>query len=154
MGERIANNKKLIAGLFEGSTLNTPSMICVEDSIDSLNWVKRIGGLNALIKRSNKSFNFVSEWISKTTWVDFMCADPSARSNTGITFQINDIHCEKCVEKIRQALENLAGLEEVHINLDEKIIKIEGEADPLEIQKIIQEVGYTPVQLQKENNQL
>ena len=75
------------------------------------------------------------------------------RIMTEITFHINDIHCEKCVEKIRQALENLAGLEEVHINLDEKIIKIEGEADPLEIQKIIQEVGYTPVQLQKENNQ-
>ena len=74
------------------------------------------------------------------------------RIMTEITFHINDIHCEKCVEKIRQALENLAGLEEVHINLDEKIIKIEGEADPLEIQKIIQEVGYTPVQLQKENN--
>ena len=70
-----------------------------------------------------------------------------------ITFQINDIHCEKCVEKIRQALENLAGLEEVHFNLDEKIIKIEGEADPIEIEKIIQEAGYTPVQLQKENNQ-
>ena len=75
------------------------------------------------------------------------------RIMTEITFYINDIHCEKCVEKIHQALENLAGLEEVHINLDEKIIKIEGEADPLEIQKIIQEVGYTPVQLQKENIQ-
>ena len=71
-----------------------------------------------------------------------------------ISFHINDIHCEKCVEKIRQALENLAGLEEVHINLDEKIIKIEGEADPIAIEKIIQEVGYTPVKLQKENNQL
>ena len=70
-----------------------------------------------------------------------------------IIFQINDIHCEKCVEKIRQALENLAGLEEVHFNLDEKTIKIEGEADPIEIEKIIREVGYTPVQLHKENNQ-
>ena len=70
-----------------------------------------------------------------------------------ITFQINDIHCEKCVEKIRQVLENLAGLEEVYFNLDEKTIKIEGEADPIAIEKIIQEVGYTPVQLQKENNQ-
>ena len=70
-----------------------------------------------------------------------------------ITFQINDIHCEKCVEKIRRALENLAGLEEVHFNLDEKTIKIEGEADPIAIEKIIQEVGYTPVQLHKENNQ-
>ena len=70
-----------------------------------------------------------------------------------ISFHINDIHCEKCVEKIRQALENLAGLEEVNINLDEKTIKLEGEADPIAIEKIIQEVGYTPVQLQKENNQ-
>ena len=70
-----------------------------------------------------------------------------------ISFHINDIRCEKCVEKIRQALENLAGLEEVHINLDDKTIKIEGEADPIAIEKIIQEAGYTPVQLQKENNQ-
>ena len=70
-----------------------------------------------------------------------------------ITFHISDIHCEKCVGKIRQALENLAGLEEVNINLDEKTINIEGEADPIAIEKIIQEVGYTPVQLQKENIQ-
>ena len=69
-----------------------------------------------------------------------------------ITFHINDIHCEKCVEKIRQALENLGGMEEVHFDLNEKLIKIEGEADPVEIQKIIQDAGYTPVQLQKENN--
>ena len=69
-----------------------------------------------------------------------------------ITFHISDIHCEKCVGKIRQALENLAGLEEVHFNLEEKTIKIEGEADPVAIQKIIQDAGYTPVHLQKENN--
>ena len=64
-----------------------------------------------------------------------------------ITFHINDIHCEKCVDKIRQALENLGGLEEVQFNLDEKIIKIEGEADPMAIQQIIQDAGYNPVQL-------
>ena len=87
---RLANKKKLISGIFEGNTINTPSMICVEDSIDSLNWVQSVGGLDTLIKRSNKSFNIISEWISKTSWIDFMCADPSARSNTGITFQIND----------------------------------------------------------------
>ena len=87
---RIANNKKIIAGISEGNTINTPSMICVEDCIDSLNWVEKMGGLKALINRSNKSFNYISEWISKTSWVNFMCANPSARSNTGITFQIND----------------------------------------------------------------
>ena len=67
-----------------------------------------------------------------------------------ITFQINDIHCEKCVEKIRQALENLGGLEEVHFDLDEKIVRIEGEADPIAIEQIIQDTGYTAVQLQSE----
>ena len=69
-----------------------------------------------------------------------------------ITFHINDIHCEKCVEKIRQTLENLGGMEEVHFDLNEKLIKIEGEADPVAIQQIIQDAGYIPVQLQKENN--
>ena len=69
-----------------------------------------------------------------------------------ITFHINDIHCEKCVEKIRQALENLGGMEEVHFDLNEKLIKIEGEADPVAIQQIVQDAGYTPDQLQKENN--
>ena len=68
-----------------------------------------------------------------------------------ITFQINDIHCEKCVEKIREALENLGGLEEVHFDLDEKIVRIEGEADPIAIEQIIQDTGYTAVQLQVEN---
>jgi len=68
-----------------------------------------------------------------------------------ITFQINDIHCEKCVEKIREALENLGGLEEVHFDLDEKIVRIEGEADPIAIEQIIQDTGYTAVQLKGEN---
>jgi len=68
-----------------------------------------------------------------------------------IIFQINDIHCEKCVEKIRQALENLGGLEEVNFDLDEKIVRIEGEADPIAIEQIIQDTGYTAVQLQSEN---
>ena len=68
-----------------------------------------------------------------------------------IIFQINDIHCEKCVEKIRQALENLGGLEEVHFDLDEKIVRIEGEADPITIEQIIQDTGYTAIQLQSEN---
>ena len=69
-----------------------------------------------------------------------------------ITFHINDIHCEKCVEKIHQALENLGGLEEVHFDLNEKLIKIEGEADPVAIQQIIQDAGYTPILFQNENN--
>jgi copper chaperone CopZ len=68
-----------------------------------------------------------------------------------IIFQINDIHCEKCVEKIRQALENLGGLEEVRFDLYDNIVRIEGEADPIAIEQIIQETGYRAVQLQGEN---
>ena len=70
-----------------------------------------------------------------------------------ITFHTKDIHCEKCVEKIRQVLENLGGMEEVHIDLSEKLIKVEGETDPMAIKKSIQDAGYTPVVLsQKENS--
>ena len=68
-----------------------------------------------------------------------------------IIFQINDIHCKKCVEKIRKALENLGGIEEVHFDLDKKIVRIEGEADPIAIEQIIHDTGYTAVQLQGEN---
>ena len=68
-----------------------------------------------------------------------------------ITFHISDIHCEKCEEKIRRALENLGGMEEVHFDLNEKLIIIEGEADPVAIQQIIQDAGYTPILLQNEN---
>ena len=115
---RLANKKKLISGIFEGNTINTPSMLCVEDSIDSLSWVESVGGLDTLIKRSNKSFSIVSEWISKISWVDFLCADPTTRSNTGITFQINedwfvkmdDISQREVMKKITKKLakENVA----------------------------------------------
>ena len=61
-----------------------------------------------------------------------------------ITFQINDIHCKKCVEKNRQALENLGGLE-VHNDLDEKIVRIEDETNPIAIEQIFQDTGFTAV---------
>jgi len=69
-----------------------------------------------------------------------------------IKFHIKDIHCENCIEKIRQALENVGGIEEVHFELNEKLIKVEGETDPMIIQQIIQDVGYTPVLIQQENS--
>ena len=87
---RLANNNKLISGIFEGSTINTPSMICVEDAIDGLNWVESIGGLNSLIKNSQKNFEVFYEWVKKTEWVDFLAnsLDKKNLSNTSITFKI------------------------------------------------------------------
>ena len=62
-----------------------------------------------------------------------------------ITFHIKDIHCEKCVEKIRQAIEHLSGLEDIQIDLNKKLLQIVGETDPNEMICILQDIGYTPV---------
>ena len=87
---RLARKKKLISGIFEGATINTPSMLCVEDALDTLNWVESIGGLNQLIARSNQSLNYISQWINQTSWVEFLNPNQETRSNTGITFKIKE----------------------------------------------------------------
>ena len=89
---RIANNQKIIKGIFEGSTINTPSMICVEDAIDGLNWAEKNGGLNFLFETSAKSFNLIYKWIEKNDWVTFLSNNKNKEylSNTGITFKICD----------------------------------------------------------------
>ena len=85
---RIASKKKLISGIFEGNTINTPSMLCVEDAIDGLNWSEEIGGLDELFMRSNTSLSLIETWVQNIPWVDFLNADKQTRSNTGITFKI------------------------------------------------------------------
>ena len=87
---RLAENQKLIKGIFEGNTINTPSMICVEDIIDSLNWVSSQGGLNSLISKSQNSLQKIREWINDRDWVTFLSEieDENYISNTGITFKI------------------------------------------------------------------
>jgi len=101
---RLAENKKLLKGIFEDTTINTPSMLCVEDVLDTLNWVEKIGGLEKLFERSNSSLKHVSDWIEKTPWVEFMNPDVLTRSNTGITFQINDEKFKKLDEKNKRKL--------------------------------------------------
>ena len=87
---RIANNNKIIKGIFEGSTINTPSMICVEDALDGLNWAEKNGGLNFLLDTSINSFNLIYEWIQNNDWVTFLSENKNREylSNTGITFKI------------------------------------------------------------------
>jgi len=87
---RLANKKKLIKGIFEGGTINTPSMICVEDALDALNWVESVGGTKGLIKISNENLKIVEDWVSKSDWVKFMCEDKNTRSSTSITLLIKD----------------------------------------------------------------
>ncbi len=87
---RISKKNKVIKGIFEGSTINTPSMICVEDALDSLNWVESIGGNNELIKLSSKNLQIVNQWILKSEWIEFLNSDENTRSCTSITLKIKD----------------------------------------------------------------
>lgn len=101
---RLAENKKLISGIFKDTTINTPSMLCVEDVLDALNWVEEIGGLEKLFDRSNSSLKYVSDWINKTPWVEFMNPNEKTRSNTGITFQIKEDWFQKMEENKKRNL--------------------------------------------------
>ena len=87
---RLTKGGKLIEGNFEGSTINTPSMLCVEDAIDGLKWAKSIGGLSKLIERSNSNLQVLEDWAAKSDWIDFLVEDKSIRSNTSICLKIVD----------------------------------------------------------------
>ena len=87
---QLTKNGKLIEGIFSGATINTPSMLCVEDLHAALNWAEGIGGLPALIARSEASLAAVADWVSHTPWVDFLASDPATRSSTSICLKIVD----------------------------------------------------------------
>ena len=81
---------KLIAGVFEGETINTPSMLCVEDALDGLKWAESIGGLPALIARSQANLQAMEDWVAKSSWAAFLADDKCYRSSTSICFKIKD----------------------------------------------------------------
>jgi phosphoserine aminotransferase len=71
-------------------TINTPSMLCVEDYLDTLNWAKSIGGLKALIARADANAKAIADWVAATPWVDFLAKQPAIRSNTSVCLRIVD----------------------------------------------------------------
>ncbi|WP_036262808.1 phosphoserine transaminase [Methylocapsa aurea] len=87
---RLTHEGKLIESIFEGETINTPSMLCVEDYIDALNWGKSLGGLDALVARADANAKALSDWVERTPWIDFLGKDPAFRSNTSICLKIVD----------------------------------------------------------------
>lgn len=87
---QMTKDGKLIDGIFLGETINTPSMLAVEDAIDGLKWAEAIGGLKALIQRSEENLATLEAWVSKSNWIGFLCADKATRSNTSVTFKITD----------------------------------------------------------------
>src|SRR5258708_2461131 len=87
---RLTNGGKLIEGIFEGETINTPSMLCVEDYLDTLNWAKSIGGLAALMARADANAKAIADWVAATPWIDFLAKQPAIRSNTSVCLRIVD----------------------------------------------------------------
>jgi phosphoserine aminotransferase len=87
---RMTKGGKLIDGIFKGETINTPSMLCVEDYLDALNWSESIGGLKSLISRADGNAAVIAEWVESTPWVDFLAEDVNVRSNTSVCLKVVD----------------------------------------------------------------
>jgi phosphoserine aminotransferase len=87
---RMTKGGKLNEGIFEGETINTPSMLCVEDYLDALNWAKSVGGLKALIGRADANAGVLADWKARTPWIDFLAKDKAIRSNTSVCMKVVD----------------------------------------------------------------
>lgn len=87
---QMTKDGKLIDGIFVGETINTPSMLAVEDAIDALVWAESAGGLNGLIARTNANMQALTDWVMDSDWVAFLCEDKASRSSTSVCFTITD----------------------------------------------------------------
>src|SRR5579871_3106089 len=87
---RLTKGGKINEGIFEGETINTPSMLCVEDYLDTLKWAASIGGLTELRRRADENLGVLAAWVERTPWVDFLAADPATRSNTSVCLKVVD----------------------------------------------------------------
>ncbi|WFE90764.1 phosphoserine transaminase [Roseibium porphyridii] len=87
---RLTKGGKLIEGIFKGETINTPSMLCVEDYLDALKWADGLGGLSGLCARADANLKVLADWVEKTAWVDFLAEDSATRSNTSVCLKVTD----------------------------------------------------------------
>jgi phosphoserine aminotransferase len=87
---RLTKGGKLNEAIFEGETINTPSMLCVEDYLDTLGWAKSVGGLKALMARADANTGVIADWVARTSWIAFLAQDPAIRSNTSVCLKVVD----------------------------------------------------------------
>jgi phosphoserine aminotransferase len=87
---RLTSGGKLIEGIFEGETINTPSMLCVEDYLDALNWAKSLGGLKGLIAKADQNAKVIAHWVATAPWIENLAKDPATASNTSVCLSIAD----------------------------------------------------------------
>lgn len=108
---RMTKNGKLSEAIFKADTINTPSMLCVEDALDGLKWAEQIGGLPELVRRSEANLAAVAEWVERTTWIEFLAEDPAIRSSTSICLKIVDPWFTAMAPEERSAaVKKMAGL--------------------------------------------
>ena len=111
---RLTSKGKLASDIFKGTTINTPSMFCVEDALDALSWVESIGGLQGAIDRSSRNLDVVKSWVEQSDWVDFLCQDHANLSSTSICLKVKDPNFLKLpiedqqgkIKEINEMLEN------------------------------------------------
>ena len=87
---RLTKGGKLMADVFEGATINTVSMLCIEDAVDAMEWGKSIGGLKAMQARADANFKVLNDWVAKSDWAAFLAEKPETRSNTSVCLVIKD----------------------------------------------------------------
>lgn len=87
---RLTKGGKLIEGVFRGETINTPSMLAVEDVLDALGWAKSVGGLRGMTARADANTQVISDWVAKSDWADFLADDAAVRSTTSVCLKITD----------------------------------------------------------------
>ncbi len=87
---RMTKGGKLNEAIFQGETINTPSMLCLEDYLDALEWAKSVGGLSALQARADANTKVISDWVARTSWIDFLAREPAQRSNTSVCLKVVD----------------------------------------------------------------
>ncbi len=97
---RLTSGGKLNEGIFKGATINTPSMLCVEDYLDALKWVESIGGLPATIARSRKNLAVMEAFVESRDWIEFLAADETIRSNTSVCFSL-DLEAAQVKEMVK-----------------------------------------------------
>jgi phosphoserine aminotransferase len=108
---RLAKSNELIEGIFSGETINTPSMLAVEDALDGLRWAKSIGGLDQLIARSKENLKAISDWQQTSSWAAFLATDPATRSSTSMCLAIKDSDFLRWDSKKQSAfLKSMTGL--------------------------------------------
>ena len=108
---RLTSDGKLIEGIFTGATINTPSMLCVEDAIDGLNWAERVGGFKALVARSAANLEVLRKWVEGSKYVDFLAENPETISSTSVCIKIiADWFCALGLEEQRRTTKKISAL--------------------------------------------